>query len=144
MRRFGSLVLSEVPNAVLCLCAQGENAFLRIAPQRFKSNEPPAKGHRGPSTVSTINGEPKGSHVKQASGKLRKAALRSCFADTMSRCRRKLLVKSAERSAKWCHSSDDGTGDNAMQRLSILPSARRAKGSFAERMRHPPLVAMEY
>jgi hypothetical protein len=30
-------VLSEVPGAVLCLGAQGEGAFLRIAPQRYKS-----------------------------------------------------------------------------------------------------------
>ena len=46
VRRFDSLVLSEVPNVVLCLCSQGEGAFLRIAPYRYKSNEPPAKGHR--------------------------------------------------------------------------------------------------
>ena len=26
------VVLSEVPDVVLCLCAQGEGAFLRIAP----------------------------------------------------------------------------------------------------------------
>jgi hypothetical protein len=26
------LLLSEVPDVVLCLCAQGEGAFLRIAP----------------------------------------------------------------------------------------------------------------
>ena len=32
VRRFDSLVLSEVPDLVLCLCAQGEGAFLRIAP----------------------------------------------------------------------------------------------------------------
>jgi hypothetical protein len=35
VRRFDSLVevaLSEVPNVALCLCAQGEGAFLRIAP----------------------------------------------------------------------------------------------------------------
>ncbi len=64
VRRFHSLVLSEVPNAVLCLCAQGEGAFIRIAPLRYKSNEPPAKGHRGTSTVSKTSGEPKGSHVK--------------------------------------------------------------------------------
>jgi hypothetical protein len=64
VRRFDSLVVSEVPDVVLCLCAQGEGAFLRIAPQRYKAKEPPAKGHRGPSTVSKINGEQKGSHVK--------------------------------------------------------------------------------
>ncbi len=32
VRRFDSLVLNEVPDVVLCLCAQGEGAFLRIAP----------------------------------------------------------------------------------------------------------------
>jgi hypothetical protein len=32
VRRFDSLVLSEVPDVVLCLCAQGEGAFLCIAP----------------------------------------------------------------------------------------------------------------
>ena len=36
VRRFDSLVLSEVPDVVLCLCAQGEGAFLRIAPQHYK------------------------------------------------------------------------------------------------------------
>ena len=45
VRRFDSLVLSEVPDVVSCLCAQGEGAFLRIAPQRYKSKEPPAKRH---------------------------------------------------------------------------------------------------
>jgi hypothetical protein len=44
VRRFDLLVLNEVPDVVLCLCAQGEGAFLRIAPQRYKSKEPPAKG----------------------------------------------------------------------------------------------------
>ena len=39
-------------------------AFISIAPWRYKSNKPPAKGHRGPSTASKINGKPKGSHVK--------------------------------------------------------------------------------
>ncbi len=32
VRRFDSLALSEVPDVVLCLFAQGEGAFLRIAP----------------------------------------------------------------------------------------------------------------
>ncbi len=32
VRRFDSLVLSEVPDVVLCLSAQGEGAFFRIAP----------------------------------------------------------------------------------------------------------------
>ena len=32
VRRFDSLVLSEVSDVVLCLCAQGEGEFLRIAP----------------------------------------------------------------------------------------------------------------
>ena len=59
VRRFDSLVLSEVPNVLLCLCAQGEGAFLRIASQRYKSNEPAAKGHSGPSTVSESFGKPK-------------------------------------------------------------------------------------
>ena len=36
VRRFDSLVLSEVPDAALCLCAQGDGAFLRTAPQRYK------------------------------------------------------------------------------------------------------------
>jgi hypothetical protein len=39
------LVLNEVPAPGVVLCAQGEGAFLRIAPQRYKSKEPPAKGH---------------------------------------------------------------------------------------------------
>jgi hypothetical protein len=30
-----------------------------------------------------------------------------------------LLMKSAERSTKWCHSNDEETGDNAAQRLNI-------------------------
>jgi hypothetical protein len=64
VRLFDSPVFSEVPNVVLCLCAQGEGAFFRMAPYRYKSNEPPAKGHRGPSTACKINGEPQGSHVK--------------------------------------------------------------------------------
>ncbi len=42
--------------------------------------------------------------MKQASGGLREAALRFCFASMMARCRRKLLVKSSERSTKLCHS----------------------------------------
>ncbi len=46
MRWFDWLVLNEVPDLVLCLCAQGEGAFLRIAPQRYKSKERPAKEHR--------------------------------------------------------------------------------------------------
>jgi hypothetical protein len=46
VRRFDWLVFNEVPDVVLCLCAQGEGKFLRIAPQRYKSKEPPAKGHR--------------------------------------------------------------------------------------------------
>ena len=45
VRRFDSLVLSKVPDVVLCLRAQGEGGFLRIAPQRYKSKEPPAKRH---------------------------------------------------------------------------------------------------
>ncbi len=45
VRQFDSLVLNEVPDVALCLCAQGEGAFLRIAPQRYKSKEPPAKRH---------------------------------------------------------------------------------------------------
>ncbi len=43
VRRFDSLVLNEVPDVVLCLCAQGEGKFLRIAPQRYKSKKPSAK-----------------------------------------------------------------------------------------------------
>jgi hypothetical protein len=57
VRRFDSLVLNEVPDVALCLCAQGEGAFLRIAPQRCKSKEPPLVCTVGPSTVSKINGE---------------------------------------------------------------------------------------
>ncbi len=45
VRRFNSLVLNEVPDVVLCVCAQGEGAFLRIAPQRYKSKKPPVKGY---------------------------------------------------------------------------------------------------
>ncbi len=45
VRRFNSRVLSEVPDVVLCLCVQGEGAFLRIAPQRYKSKEPLGKRH---------------------------------------------------------------------------------------------------
>jgi hypothetical protein len=44
----------------------------------------------------------------------------------MSRCRRKLLVKSSERSTKKCHSSDDETGVDAVQHIRMLPSIRRA------------------
>ncbi len=46
----------------------------------------------------------------------------------MSRYRRKLLVKNSERSTKWCYSYDCETGVIAVQRLSMLPSTRRAKG----------------
>jgi hypothetical protein len=66
-------------------------------------------------TVSEINGELKGSHVKQASGRLREAALRFCFASMIARCRRKLLVKSAERSTKLRHSK-------TMMRPGSMPS----------------------
>jgi hypothetical protein len=44
MRRFDSLVLSEIPDVVLCLCAQGDGAFLRIAPQRYKPTSSPLRG----------------------------------------------------------------------------------------------------
>ncbi len=64
VRRFDSHAHSEVPDVILCLCAQGKGESLRIAPHRYNFNEPPAKGHRGTSTISKINGEPKGSHVK--------------------------------------------------------------------------------
>ncbi len=57
--RFDSVVLSEVPDVALCLCAQGEGAFLRIAPQRYKSKEPLLRGTIGPTTVSKSIGEPK-------------------------------------------------------------------------------------
>ncbi len=68
-RRLGSAPVRlacthQSPNVVLYLRAQGEGAFLHIASWRYKSNGPPAKGNRGPSTVSKINGDPKGSHVK--------------------------------------------------------------------------------
>jgi hypothetical protein len=39
-----------------------------------------------------------------------------------------LLVKSAERSTKWCHSNDVETGVDAVQRLNVLSSTCRAKG----------------
>ena len=41
VRRFDSLVLSEVLHVVLCVCAKGDGTFLRMAPQRYKSNELP-------------------------------------------------------------------------------------------------------
>jgi hypothetical protein len=46
VRRFDSLVLSEVPDVALCLCAQGDGAFLRVAPQRYKvkSKSSPPRG----------------------------------------------------------------------------------------------------
>ena len=50
---------------------------------------------------------------------MREAALRFCFADTMLWCRRKLLVKSAERSTIWRHSNGDETGVGAY--LCIAP-----------------------
>jgi hypothetical protein len=42
----------------------------------------------------------------------------------------KLLMKSAERSTKWLHSNDEETGDNTVQRLSMLPSTAEQKGLF--------------
>ncbi len=42
VRRFGLLVLSEVPGLVLCLCAQGEGAFVHIA--RYEALLAPRKG----------------------------------------------------------------------------------------------------
>ncbi len=69
VRRFDSLVLNEVPGVVWCLCAQGEGAFLRIAPQRYtvqfssvqftNPKSPLLRGTFGPSTVSKSIGEPK-------------------------------------------------------------------------------------
>ncbi len=60
VRRFNSLVLNEVPDVVLCLCAQGEGAFLRIAPQRCTNPKSPLlRGTFGPFTVSKGIGEPK-------------------------------------------------------------------------------------
>ena len=44
VRRFDSLVLSEVPDVALRLCAQGDGAFLHIAPQRYKPTSPPLRG----------------------------------------------------------------------------------------------------
>ncbi len=44
IRRYDSLVLSDVPNAALCLRAQGDGAFLRIASQRYKPTSPPLRG----------------------------------------------------------------------------------------------------
>ncbi len=43
----------------------------------------------------------------------------------------KLLVSSAERSTKWCHSNDDETGDNAVQRLKMLSSTVERKNALA-------------
>ncbi len=64
----------------------------------------------------------------------------------------KLLMKKAERSTKWCHSNDEKSGDNAVQRLKMLSSTTEQKGfcstnmlcdgktiSIAERMHRPPL-----
>jgi hypothetical protein len=39
----------------------------------------------------------------------------------------KLLMKSAERSTKWCNSNDEETGDNAVQRLNMLPNTAEQK-----------------
>jgi hypothetical protein len=55
VRRFDSVVLSEVPGVVLCLCFQGDGAFLSITPQRYNQRAP-RLGARGPSTVSQIIG----------------------------------------------------------------------------------------
>jgi hypothetical protein len=37
----------------------------------------------------------------------------------------KLLMQSAERSTKWCHSKNEETRDNAVQRLSMLPNTAK-------------------
>ena len=36
-------------------------------------------------------------------------------------------MKSAERSTKWCHSNDEETGDNDVQRLSMLSNTAEQK-----------------
>ena len=41
----------------------------------------------------------------------------------------KLLVNSAERSTKWCHSNDDETVYNAVQRLKMLSKTSQVKSS---------------
>jgi hypothetical protein len=44
VRRFDLLVLSEAPDVVLCLSAQGEGALLRISSQCYKPTSPPLRG----------------------------------------------------------------------------------------------------
>jgi hypothetical protein len=39
----------------------------------------------------------------------------------------KLMVKSAERSTKWCHLNDEKNGDNAVQRLNMLSNTAELK-----------------
>ncbi len=39
----------------------------------------------------------------------------------------KLLMTSAERSTKWCHSNDEETGNTAVQRLNMLPNTAKQK-----------------
>ncbi len=45
--------------------------------------------------------------------------------------KKKLLMKSAERSTKWCQSNDEETGDNAEQRLKVMSSTTEQKASLA-------------
>ena len=48
----------------------------------------------------------------------------------------KLLMKSSERSVKWGHSNDEATGDNAVQRLSMLLNTAEQKASVAPTVIH--------
>jgi hypothetical protein len=57
--RFDSLVFSEVPVVVLCFCAQGDGAFLRIAPQRYKPTSPPLRGSVAPQPSAKSSGSQK-------------------------------------------------------------------------------------
>ena len=41
------------------------------------------------------------------------------------------MMKSTERPTKWCHSNDEETGDNAVQRLKMLSSTAEQKASVA-------------
>ncbi len=39
-----------------------------------------------------------------------------------------LLVKGTDQAAKWCHTNDDETGDNAVHYFEVLPSERAPLG----------------
>ncbi len=54
-----------------------------------------------------------------------------CFCRRDVAATTKLLVSSAERLMKWCHSNDDEIADNAVQRLSVLSRTVDRKAAVA-------------